>query len=30
MHFTTQESAETWIHSPEGKEAIAQILDASS
>jgi hypothetical protein len=30
MHFTTQESAETWIHSPEGKEAVAQILDGRS
>jgi hypothetical protein len=30
MHFTTQESAETWIHSPDGKEAIAHILDAPS
>jgi hypothetical protein len=26
QQFTTQETAEAWIHSPEGKEAIAEIL----
>ena len=24
--FKTQESAEAWIHSPDGKDAIAEIL----
>ena len=29
QQFKTQESAEAWIHSPEGKEAIAEILGMS-
>lgn len=27
MRFDTLQSAETWIHSPEGVETIARILD---
>ena len=26
LQFETQESADTWIHSPEGAETIAQLL----
>ena len=26
QQFKTQESAEAWIHSPDGKDAIAEIL----
>jgi hypothetical protein len=26
QQFTTQEAAESWIYSPEGKDAIARIL----
>jgi antibiotic biosynthesis monooxygenase (ABM) superfamily enzyme len=26
LQFETQEKAETWIHSPEGKEMIAELL----
>jgi len=26
LQFATQESAESWIHSPEGKESIQEIL----
>jgi len=26
LQFETQESAESWIYSPEGKEMIAEIL----
>ena len=26
LQFTTHESAETWIHSPEGVETIARVL----
>jgi hypothetical protein len=26
LQFTTHESAESWIHSPEGMETIAQVL----
>jgi hypothetical protein len=26
LQFATLESAESWIHSPEGKEMIAEIL----
>lgn len=29
QQFKTQESAEDWIHSPEGKEAIAEIVRAA-
>ena len=28
--FNTQESAEAWIHSPDGKDAIAEILGTRS
>ena len=28
LQFATLESAEAWIHSPDGKEAIAEILRA--
>jgi len=27
--FQTRQSAENWIHSPEGKETIAEILEES-
>lgn len=27
LQFATQESAESWIHGPEGKEMIAEMLD---
>ncbi|HEY3776816.1 MAG TPA: hypothetical protein VGL35_02030 [Rhizomicrobium sp.] len=26
LQFDTKESAESWIHSPEGKDTIAEIL----
>ena len=26
LQFATLESADSWIHSPEGKEAIAELL----
>jgi antibiotic biosynthesis monooxygenase (ABM) superfamily enzyme len=26
LQFATQESAESWIHSPEGKEMIKELL----
>ena len=26
LQFETQENAETWIHSPEGKELIGELL----
>ena len=26
LQFATQEQAEAWIHSPEGKDAIADLL----
>jgi len=26
LQFPTQDSAESWIHSPEGKETIAELL----
>jgi antibiotic biosynthesis monooxygenase (ABM) superfamily enzyme len=29
LQFESQEKAESWIHSPEGKDAIAEILSAS-
>ncbi|HEX3431192.1 MAG TPA: hypothetical protein VHT03_09915 [Rhizomicrobium sp.] len=30
LQFDTQEKAESWIHSPEGKEAIAKLLSQST
>jgi len=27
LQFATLESAEAWIHGPDGKETIAQLLD---
>lgn len=29
LQFETKESAESWIHSPEGKDTIAEILAAA-
>lgn len=26
LQFATKESAESWLHSPDGKDAIAEIL----
>lgn len=30
LQFETKEGAESWIHSPEGKDAIAEILAAAT
>lgn len=29
LQFDTKESAESWIHGPDGKDAIAEILAAA-
>ena len=29
LQFPTQAAAENWMHSPEGKEQIAEILDSA-
>jgi antibiotic biosynthesis monooxygenase (ABM) superfamily enzyme len=30
LQFPTQESAEDWIHSPQGKDAIAELLSGAA
>ena len=30
LQFESQESAESWIHSPDGKDAIAELVEKQS